>query len=45
MIANNQYINLLLSAFFVVMLVFMLVAKKAVNNLKLKQQNITNIVK
>lgn len=44
MLANNQYINLLLSAFFVVMLVFMLVAKKAVHNLELKQQELTTVV-
>ena len=44
MITNNQYINFLLSSFFVVMIVFILFAKQMVERVAYKQQQKTIIV-
>jgi len=44
MLANNQYINILLSVFFLIMVLFMLLARQMINKIELNQKVlVTNI--
>lgn len=44
MLENNQYINILLSVFFITMIAFMLLARQMVVKIELKQQEIINVL-